>query len=120
MALANIMDIDIRRLPHQFQQIRLALALQLRLQRRSRIEMILYGALVAPVYDDYILNAALYRLLDDILYRRLVHYGQHLLGLGLGGGKEPCAEPRRGNNGFFYLHHGYLRYYYSMRWSVIA
>jgi hypothetical protein len=39
------------------------------------------------------------RLFDDVLDRRLVDDGQHLFGHRLGGGKEPRAETRSGDDG---------------------
>jgi hypothetical protein len=44
-------------------------------------------------------DAGGHRLFDDVLDRRLVDDGQHLFGHRLGGGKEPRAEARSGDDG---------------------
>ena len=64
------------------------------------VEVILDHALVAPGDEDEVLDAGRARLVDDVLDHRPVDDGQHLLGHGLGGGKEARAEPGDGEDGF--------------------
>src|SRR5947209_3592925 len=62
--------------------------------------MIFDGALPPARDDDDVLDAGMDRLFYPILDNGLVHNGQHLFGLGLGGGEEAGAETRSGENGF--------------------
>ena len=61
--------------------------------------MVLDGVLAAAGDDDDAGEARGHRLLDDVLDDRLVDEGQHLLGLGLGGGQEAGAEAGGGEDG---------------------
>ena len=74
------------------EQIQLRATLQQALQLVGDVEMILDGGLAASGDDDDRLDPRGHRLLDDVLDDRLVDQGQHLLGLGLGGGKETRAH----------------------------
>ena len=78
--------------PHLFEQLLLPLALQLVLQLVCAVEVVLDGALPAPVDQHHLLRSRRKRLLDDELDGRRVDDRQHLLGDRLGGGQEPGAQ----------------------------
>jgi hypothetical protein len=88
------------------QLLHLAAIVQVVLELEGGVEVVLDRPLVASGDDDDLRQAGGDRLLDHVLDRRLVDQRQHLLGLGLGGGQEPCAEPGGGKDGFAYAHGG--------------
>ncbi len=64
------------------------------------IEVILDGVLPLSSDDDDVFDAGGDAFFGDVLNLRLVHDGEHFLGLSFGGGKETCAESGSGQNGF--------------------
>ena len=76
-----------------FQQLVLALGLQLGFQLIGLVEVILDAALVAPGDEDHLGDAGSRCLFHRILDQRSVDDRQHLLGLRLGGGKEAGTQP---------------------------
>ena len=72
---------------------------QRRLKLELAVEVILDDALVAPGDEDEVLDPRLARLIHRILDQRPVHHGQHFLGHGLGGRKEPRAKTGNGKHG---------------------
>ena len=60
---------------------------------RRAVEVVLDRALAPPGDDQDVRDARAHGLLDHVLDGRLVDDRQHLLGLRLGGGQEPRAEP---------------------------
>ena len=76
-----------------------ALGLQRGFQRGNAVEVVLQGALVAAGDHQDVAQADIYGFFDDVLDGRLVHHRQHFLGHGLGGGQEPGAESRCGDDG---------------------
>jgi hypothetical protein len=72
---------------------------QVRLELGHRVEVVRDVVLVAPQDDQHVIDARRHRLFDDVLDGRLVDDGQHLLRHRLGGGKEPRAETRSGDDG---------------------
>ena len=71
-----------------------AARLQELLQLQVQVEVILDRPLLAAGHDDDLLDAGSDCFLDRVLDNRLVDEGKHLLGLGLGGRKEPGAPTR--------------------------
>ena len=82
----------------------LAGPLQALLQLGVVVEVVVHSGLGPVGHHQDILDAGVYRLLDDILDHRLVHQGEHLLGNRLGGGQHPGPQPGCGNDGFPDLH----------------
>ena len=80
------------------QLVDLAAILEVVLELEGRVEVVLDGALVAPGDEDDLVEAGGDRLLHHVLDGGLVHEGQHLLGLGLGGGQKARTEPGRGED----------------------
>jgi len=78
MLLTDVMDINGPRLAHHLQELSLPLLLELHLQRRCRIEVILNGPLRMAADDQDLLNPACQRLFNNVLDCRLVHNRQHL------------------------------------------
>ena len=70
------------------------------LQLVGHVEMVLDGLLAAPGDQDDVLDAGVDGFLHHVLDHRLVHQGQHFLGLGLGGREEPGAKAGDGDDGF--------------------
>ena len=68
---------------------------QVELELERPVEVVLDGVLAPPGDDEDVGDAGPDRLLDDVLDGRLVDEREHLLRLGLGGRKEPGAEPGR-------------------------
>ena len=73
------------------QHLDVALALEQLLELVGVVEVVLDRPLLAAGDDDDLLDAGGDRLFDAVLDDRLVDQRQHLLGLRLGGGQEPCA-----------------------------
>ena len=79
MLLTDVMDIDGPRLAHHLQELGFPLLLELHLQRRCRVEVILDGPLCMAADDQDLLNPTRQSLLHNVLDCRLVHDRQHLL-----------------------------------------
>jgi hypothetical protein len=77
-----------------------SLFLQLGLELEVAVEMFFDRAFALADDHEDIRHAGTDGFLDDMLNRRGVDDGQHLLGLRLGGGQEPGAETGGGNDGF--------------------
>src|SRR5699024_7001738 len=71
------------------------------------VEMVLERSLVAPGDHEDIAEAGIDGLFDDVLDRRLVDDGEHLLGGGLGRRKESGSQTGDGDHG---LANGTLHY----------
>ena len=82
-------------LPHDREEVVLAALLEHGLELEGGVEVVFDRVLAAPGDDDDPLDPRGLRLLDDVLDEGTVDERQHLLRLGLGGGKEPRAEPGR-------------------------
>ena len=82
----------------------LAGPLQALLQLGVVVEVVVHSGLGPVGHHQDILDAGVYRLLDDILDDRLVHQGEHLLGNRLGGGQHPGPQPGGGDNGLANFH----------------
>ena len=80
------------------QLLDLALLLEQVLQLVVEVEVVLDHALLRGGDDDHLLDAGGDGLLDRVLDHRLVHQGQHLLGLRLRGGQEPGAPAGGGED----------------------
>mgnify|MGYP003345338993 CR=1 FL=1 len=78
----------------QLQLVALATLSERLFELEHQVEMILDDALVPPRDEDEVLDAGFLCLVDDVLDQRAVDDRQHLLGHGLGGGKEARAEAR--------------------------
>ena len=78
---------------------RLAALREVALQLVGGVEVVLDRVLALAGDDDDGGEAGGHRLLDHVLDDGLVHQGQHLLGLRLGGGEEAGAEARGGEHG---------------------
>ena len=101
LLLADIGDVDhVRDAADDRQQVLLAARFQQVFQLEADVEMIFDGGFAAAGDDDDVLNARVERLLHAVLDNGLVHDGQHLFGLGLGGGKEAGAKPGGWENCF--------------------
>src|SRR5438270_747743 len=74
------------------QQVALVTLPQVVLELDGAVEMVDDRALAAAGDHDHLLDAAGDGLLDAVLDGRLVDERQHLLGLGLGHGKESRAQ----------------------------
>ena len=99
--LAGVADLDhVGDAANEFGQRVLALLFEILFEDGRAIEMILDGIFALAGDDDDVLDAGGHALFGDVLDLRLVHDGEHFLGLGLGGGKETRAEARGGQNGF--------------------
>ena len=97
--LPHVGDVDhVGNRAHRRQQILLVARFEQVFQLEADVEVILDGGLAAAGDDDDVLDAGLHRLLDAVLDQRLIHQRQHFFGLRFGGGKESCAEPRRGKD----------------------
>ena len=105
VALPDIMHIDVGRLLHYLQEIRLSLFSQFRLQRRCGIKVIFDRALAMAADDQQFLDTARQRFLDDILDRRLVDNRQHFLWCRLRCGQEARAITSGWDNGLANLFH---------------
>jgi hypothetical protein len=86
------------------QLVQLSTVPQVVLELERLVEVILDRTLVAAGDNDDLGQAGGHRLLDHVLDCRLVHQGQHFLGLCLGGGQKSRAEPGRGEDGLAYAH----------------
>ncbi len=83
-------------------------AADLVLQFIGDVEVIFYGALVAPCDEGDVIHAGMERFLYPILDQRFGEDGQYFLGLRLGCGKEagsiPChREEAFGDHHFFLM-----------------
>ena len=76
-----------------------ALVLELDLELGHGVEVVGDRVLVAPDDDEDVGDAGLRGLFDDVLDRRLVDDGKHLLGHRLRGGQESSAEACSGDDG---------------------
>ena len=88
------------------------------LQLEADVEVVLDGGLAAAGDDDDVLNAGVDRLLHAVLDDGLVHQGQHLLGLRLGGGQKSGAQPGGGEDGF--ANFGWHHLQFAARWRVAS
>src|SRR5262249_10439184 len=82
------------------QLLHLASVLEVVLELEGGVEVVLDRALVSAGHEDDLFEPGGHGLLDHVLDRGLVHQGQHLLRLGLGGRKESCAKSGSGEYGF--------------------
>ena len=76
-----------------------ALLFEILFEKGRAIEVIFDGVLALAGDDDDVLDAGGDAFFGDVLDLRLVHDGEHFLGLGFGGGKETRAEACGGQNG---------------------
>ena len=65
----------------------------------TRSKWLATAFLLRPMIITDVVDAGRDRLFDDVLDRRLVDDGEHLLRHRLGGGKEAGAKAGRGNDG---------------------
>ena len=101
LALADVVDVgQVGDGPDLLELLELAGPFEVGLQLEGAVEVVLDGPLVATGDDEDVGDAARHRLLDHVLDGRLVHQGQHLLGLGLGGREEAGPEAGGGDDGF--------------------
>jgi hypothetical protein len=63
------------------------------------VEVVLDGDLAPAGDHQHVVQAGRDGFLHDVLDGRLVDHRQHFLGRRLGGGQEPGAQARRGDNG---------------------
>src|SRR5262249_20189295 len=75
-----------------------ALGLEQFLELGSPVEVVLDGALAAAGDEQDVTEPGGYRFLHDVLDGRRVDDRQHLLGYRLGGGQEPRAHARGGDD----------------------
>src|SRR5439155_980998 len=78
---------------HFLQLVVLAAGVEVELELEGAVEVVLERPLVASGDDEDVADAGAHGFLHDVLDGRLVDDGQHLLGLRLGRGQEPGAEP---------------------------
>src|SRR4029453_16608550 len=90
--------------PHLGELLVLALLGQDAFQLPGTVEVVLDRALAAAGDDQDVFEAGPYRLLDDVLDRRLVDHRQHLLGLVLGRRQEARPQPGGRYDRFTYFH----------------
>ena len=87
-------------LPHHSRLFFFSFFFQEALQRGRIVEVIFDGVFAFSGNDDDVLDPRNNALLDDVLNLRLVHNGEHFLGLRLRGGQEARAKPRSRQNRF--------------------
>ena len=100
--LPHIVNIYIRSLADDVEQLRLPLALQFMFERRCGVKVILDGTLSVTADDEDVLNAACKSLLHNVLNGRLIYDGQHFLRRRLRRGEETRSIACGGNDGFAY------------------
>ena len=101
LLLAGVADLDhIGDAANEFGLRVLALLFQELFEEGSAIEVIFDGVLALAGDDDDVLDAGGDAFFGDVLDLRLVHDGEHFLGLGFSGGKKTRAEAGGGQNGF--------------------
>jgi hypothetical protein len=71
----------------------LAAGLQLGLQLVGGVKVVFNGTLIAAGYKDHVPYAGGIGFFHGVLDQRPVDDGQHLLGLGFGGGQKARSEP---------------------------
>src|SRR5918996_1469181 len=92
--------------PHLLQLVELALRLEIVLQLRRPIEVVLDRPLTAAGHHQDVADPGTHGFLDHELDRRRVDDRQHLLGGRLGRGQETRAESRHRDHGVLDLHAG--------------
>ena len=83
---------EVGRLADPRKAVLVALGLEGGLELPVAVEVVLEGHLVATGDDEHVVETGAHGLLDDVLDRRLVDDGQHLLRRGLGRGEEAGAQ----------------------------
>jgi hypothetical protein len=78
----------------------LARLVEVVLELELAVEVVLDGALGPAGDDEDVVDAGGHGFFDHVLDGGLVHHGQHLLGLRLGGRQEAGAEAGGGDDGF--------------------
>ena len=94
------MDADVGRVLHHLQEVELPLLLELCLERRRRVEVVLDGALVAAGHEDHFGDARRSGFRHCVLDQGHVDHGEHFLGHRLRGGKKAGAETVDGEHDF--------------------
>jgi hypothetical protein len=93
LALAHVVDVrQLGEVHHLGPLVVLARLVQVVLELELPVEVVLDGALRAAGDDQDVVDAGGHGFLDHVLDGRLVHDGQHLLGLRLRGRQEAGAE----------------------------
>src|SRR5699024_7994751 len=108
VSLPDIVDIgQFRRVPHGGELLIVALLRQCGLESVDPVEMVFERSLVAAGDHEDVAEVGIDGLFDDVLDRRLVDDGEHLLGGGLGRGEETGSQTGDGDHG---LANGALHY----------
>ena len=109
LGLTNIDALHVLRLhlAHHIQKIMLVRLLQRHFQFESEIEVIFNRPLVAPRDKHHLPHTGGVSLFHRVLDQRLVHHGQHFLGLRLGGWQKTGAETGNREDGFGDGHRAY-------------
>ena len=89
--------------------------LQIALQLKGVVKVVLHNALAAPGDDKNFFNACGHGLFHDILNGGLIHNGQHLFGHGLRGGQHARAQACGGDDGFAYFVHVLLPSFFILK-----
>jgi hypothetical protein len=93
-------------LPNQGQERGFSSHFQLVFKLISRIKVVFNGTLGATGYKNHVTNACFIGFFNGILNEGLVHHGQHLFRLCLGGGQEARSKTSHGENRFGQRHLG--------------
>src|SRR6185369_17289718 len=88
---------------HRREQVVLLAGLQFALQFIGGVEVVLDGTFVATRDKDHVTDARCIGLFDRVLAKRLIHNGQHFLGLSLGRGKKSRSQAGHGEDRFVNL-----------------